>query len=326
MKVLVTGASGFLGSHIAEQLAAEGHEVRTLLRKTSSREWLQFPHEEVIGDVTDEESLGAAVEGVDAVVHSAALIKARSEAEFDAANRGGTANLLAAIEATNPGLRRLVYISSVAAHGASKDGKARAVDAPAVPLTLYGRTKLGGERAVRQSPLADRSVVFRMPVIYGPRDPALLPFFQAARLRVAPLLDGGHNRTSVVYATDAASAVVLAVTAEADVGGKTYAPEDGEVYTWRDMLAAIKAAVGHGVLMVPTPKLAYQAGATVSELFGRATGRAVVFTREKVREMAQPAWVVSSEDLRRDLGWEARVQMAEGARLTYEWYRAAGWL
>lgn len=326
MKVLVTGASGFLGSHIAEQLAAGGHDVRVLLRKSSSREWLTFPHEEVVGDVTNADSLLAAIEGVDAVVHSAALIKARSEAEFDAANRGGTEHLLAAIEAKNPDLKRFAYISSVAAHGSSPDGNPRPTDAPPVPLTVYGRTKLAGERAVRNSSLASRSVVFRMPVIYGPRDPALLPFFQAARMRVAPLLDGGNNRTSVVYATDAASAVVQALTDETDVGGKTYAPEDGCVYTWRDLLAAIKAAVGRGVIMVPTPKLAYQVGATASEVFGRLTGRAVVFTREKVREMSQPAWVVSSEDLRRDLGWEPKVQITEGARLTYEWYREEGWI
>jgi nucleoside-diphosphate-sugar epimerase len=259
-------------------------------------------------------------------VHSAALIKARSEAEFDAANRGGTENLLAAIESANPGLKRLAYISSVAAHGSSPDGKPRPVDAPPIPLTVYGRTKLAGERAVRKSSLASRSIVFRMPVIYGPRDPALLPFFQAARMRVAPLLQGGNNRTSIIYATDAASAVVQSLTTGFDVGGKTYAPEDGCVYTWRDLLAAIKAAVGRRVIVVPTPKIAYQLGATASEIFGRATGRAVVFTREKVREMAQPAWVVSSQDLRRDLGWEPKVQIDAGARLTYDWYREQGWL
>ena len=179
---------------------------------------------------------------------------------------------------------------------------------------------------MRESSLAARSVVFRMPVIYGPRDPALLPFFQAARMRIAPLLDGGHNRTSIVYATDAASAVVQAVTAEADVGGKTYAPEDGCVYTWRDLLAAIKAAVGHGVLMVPTPRLAYEIGALATEAFSAVTRRPVVFTREKVREMAQPAWVVSSETLRQDLAWSPRIQIAEGARLTYDWYRRHHWL
>ena len=140
MRVLVTGASGFLGSHIAEQLYAGGHTVRLLLRKTSSRKFLEFPFEEAIGDVTDPGSLEAASERVDAVVHAAGLVKARSESEFAEVNAEGTKNLVKAVEAKSPSAR-FVYISSLAAHGSSRDGKPRPVDAPSKPLTAYGRTQ-----------------------------------------------------------------------------------------------------------------------------------------------------------------------------------------
>jgi nucleoside-diphosphate-sugar epimerase len=327
LKVLVTGGSGFLGSHIAERLAGEGHSVRLLLRRTSSRAWLQgFPYEEAPGDVTDASTLPAAVAGVDAVVHAAAAVKARTEADFRAVNERGTAKLLAAIESAAPELQRFVYISSLAAHGPSPDGRPRPIDATPHPLTAYGRTKLAGERLTRESALAGRSVIFRMPVIYGPRDPALLPFFRLARLRVAPLLMGGRNKISIVYVEDAALAVVQALTAEADVGGQTYCPEDGEVYTWRDLLSAVEAAVGRKALRLSVPRLGFEAAALASEAFGAVTRRAVSLTREKVREMAQPAWVCSAEPLARDIGWTARVQVGEGARLTGEWYRESGWL
>jgi 2-alkyl-3-oxoalkanoate reductase len=326
MRVLVTGASGFLGSHIAEQLAIAGHEVRLLLRLTSSRAFLDFPHEVSIGDVTDPQSLGG-IEGVDAVVHAAALIKARNEDEFAAVNEIGTANLITAIQIVNPELKRFVYISSLAAHGPSPaDGSPRPIDGEHDPVSAYGRTKLVGELIVRESFLADRSVAFRMPVIYGPRDPALLPFFKAVRWRVAPLLAGGQNKLSIVYVKDAAQAVVQAVTAQADIGGKSYCPEDGEVYTWKDLLAAIEDAVGRKALTLPVPRLGYMAGAALTAGFGRIAGRAVIFTPDKVREMSQRAWVCSAAELRQDLGWVPRVQINEGARLTYEWYREAGWL
>jgi nucleoside-diphosphate-sugar epimerase len=326
MRVLVTGASGFLGSHIAEAFANAGHDTRTLLRKTSSRAFLKFPHEEAIGDVTLPESLPAAVADVDVVVHAAGLIKARNEAEFRSVNEHGTTHLLRAIAAHNPALKRFILISSIAAHGPSPDGRPRPADATPKPVTAYGRSKLGGEIALRESPLASRSVIFRPPAIYGPRDPALLPFFQLSKWHFAPLLEGGHNRTSMIYGPDCAEAVLLAAAAEADIAGRVYYPEDGGVYTWRDMLAVIEEASGKKMLMIPTPRIAYNAAALGSELFGKATRRAVIFDREKVREMSQNAWVCSAETLRTDLGWRPRVLAREGAKLTYEWYKANRWL
>jgi len=326
VKVLITGASGFLGSHIAEQFAEAGHDVRLLLRRTSNRQLLTFPYEEALGDVTDPNSLGPAVEGVDAVVHPAGLIKARNEAEFRAVNDEGTSNLLKAIEERTPDLRRFIYISSVSAHGPSPDAVPRPAEAEPKPVSAYGRSKLGGEKATRSSALADCSVIFRMPVIYGPRDPALLPFFKVVRWRIAPLLRGGRNRLSIIYASDAARAVLEATTAEANVGGKTYSPEDGAVYAWRDLLSAIESASGRRALLLPVPLIGYQAAGLVSELFGRISGRAQVFDRDKVREMRRRAWVCSSMTLQEDLGWRPTVQIDEGARLTRQWYREAGWL
>jgi nucleoside-diphosphate-sugar epimerase len=326
VKILVTGASGFLGSHVAEHLAGEGHAVRLLLRRTSSREWVKFPYDEALGDITDPSSLPGAVSGVDAVIHTAGLVKARSEAELAGVNASGTANLLQAVEQSAPNLKRFVYVSSLAAHGPSPDGQPRPIDAVPQPVTAYGRTKLAGEIAVHDSSLAGRSVIIRPPVLYGPRDPALVPFFRLAKLRVAPLLMGGRNRISAVYGPDAARAVVLAATAEADVAGKTYTIDDGNVHTWRDLLAAVEAAVGRRAFRMSCPRLMFEAAALASEAFGFLTRRAVSLTRDKVREMAQRHWVCDSAAIRRDVGWAPAVGLEEGALLTADWYRYRGWI
>ena len=326
MKVLATGASGFLGSHIAEQLAAGGHEVRLLLRPTSSRSFLQFPHEVALGDITDPGSLLGAVRGVDIVIHTAGLVKARSEAEFHRVNEGGAANLVNAVQEANPALQRFVYVSSLAAHGPSPDGRPRPVDAPPNPITAYGLSKLAGEDFTRRSALAARSVIFRPPAIYGPRDPALVPFFQLARYRIAPLLMGGRNKISIIYGEDAARAIVQAATAEADVGGKTYTFDDGEVYTWRDLLSAVEAAVGRKALRINSPRWLFEAAAIASEGFGKVARRPVSLTRDKVREMAQSHWVCGHEALKRDLGWTPAVKILEGARMTGDWYRRHRWI
>lgn len=326
MRVLVTGATGFLGSHIAEQLARQGHDVRVLVRRTSDRSFLRhIEAEEALGDVTQPDTLPAAVEDVDAVVHAAGLTKARSAAEFEAVNAGGTANLLAALGPAHP-LRRFVLISSLGAHGPSQDGRPRPLEAPPAPVTAYGRSKLRAEELVRSWAGDGRpTTIIRPPVIYGPRDRQLLPFFHLARWRLAPLLGDGSNAVSCVYVEDAARAAALSATA-ADAPSATYALDDGAVYTWRELLAAVERAVGKKALRLPSPAWAFATAALVTELYGRLRRRAVIFTRDKVVEMRQRYWVCSHDEISRDLGWQPQVGLNEGAALTAAWYRQHGWL
>jgi len=267
------------------------------------------------------------VEGMDAVVHAAGLVKARSEAEFQAVNAQGTANLLSALSPA--GRVRFVLISSLAAQGPSEDGRPRPPDAAPAPVSVYGRSKLKAEELVRawaSNPDRVGAAIIRPSVIYGPRDRQLLPFFQLARWRLAPLLGGGANAVSCVYVEDAARAAVLAVAAGDDAPSATYALDDGAVYTWRDLLSAVEQAVGRKALRLPSPPWAFAAAALVSELYGRLRRQAVSFTRDKVIEMRQRYWVCSHEEIGRDLGWQPQVGLSEGAALTAAWYRQYGWL
>lgn len=328
MKVLVTGASGFLGSHVAEQLSAEGHDVVCLVRKSSNTKLLRtLPRVTLAeGAVEDGPSVREAMRGVEGVVHSAGLVKARGPEEFQRINVEGTQNLLAAAREIAPNLRRFVFVSSLAAVGPSADGSPVAPDAEPNPVTHYGRSKLAAELAVVAEKDRLPVVVIRPPMIYGPRDNESFAFFQSVSRRFLPYLGDGKNTLSVIYAEDAANACVKALSADVP-SGRRYFVEDGNVYVWREMLEEIERALGKKAFVrVSVPFFVLRAAAAMSELSGKAAGKAVMLTRDKVNELSAPHWVCDASETRRELGWTPRVDWAEGTRRAAVWYRENGWL
>src|SRR6185369_4013841 len=170
MTILVTGGSGFLGSHIIEQLSQAGRPVRALLRRSSDTKFLRSLSnvELVDGAIDDRASLERAVAGVEAVVHSAGLVKARNLDEFMRVNARGTENLLAACLPLGNSLKRFVQVSSIAVGGPSDAyGNPFSVDATPRPVTDYGRSKLAAERAVLSKQDQLKVTVIRPPAIYG---------------------------------------------------------------------------------------------------------------------------------------------------------------
>jgi nucleoside-diphosphate-sugar epimerase len=328
MKVLLTGGSGFLGSYVAEQLDALGHTVRALVRPSSDKAVLEKLRniEFAAGAIEDRASLDKAVAGVDAVIHVAGLVKARRPEEFFTVNTEGTKALLAACEAHAPGLKRFVYVSSLAAVGPSADGKPVPDDAECKPVTHYGRSKLAAEQAVLAARERLPVTVIRPPLIYGPRDRETLAFFSSIKSGVLPVLGDGNNTLSVIYGADAASACVQAVLQDAP-SGRTYFVEDGSVYVWREALAEIEKAMGKRAFMrVGLPMGVVKLAAAASQAWGKVTNTAQMLTLDKVNELKQQHWVCSGEGARKELGWAPRTQWAAGVAEAAQWYRKEGWL
>jgi 2-alkyl-3-oxoalkanoate reductase len=329
MRVLVTGGSGFVGSYLCEQLAAQGHTVRALVRPTSDRSGLGgLPGIEfALGQVERREGLGEALKACDAVIHCAGLVKARTPQEFFDVNAEGTKNLLEAAIAAG-GVQRFVFVSSLAAIGPSVDGRPVPDDAPPNPVTQYGRSKLAGEQAVLAAKGRIPVTVIRPPMVYGPRDRETLAFFTAISRGTLPILGDGQNTLSVIFGADCAAACVLAALQPAGApSGRAYFVEDGNVYVWKQALEEVEAALGkRAFLRAGVPMFALKAAAAGSQLWGKITNTAQMLTLDKVNELEQPHWVCSGEGARRDLGWMPKVQWKEGVRLAAAWYREKGWL
>ena len=327
MKVFVTGATGFVGSHLAAALVEHGDEVVCLARRPEQAAFLASCGARVApGSLEDAASLAAALASVDVVYHVAGLTAAPSEREFLEVNAEGTRRLISAAAAVAPGLWRFVYVSSVAAVGPAPRGGLLTEDSPCKPVTAYGRSKLAGEAAVRGSAALPWTIV-RPGVVYGPRDRELLRMFRLARFGFAPVFGRGRQKVSLVHVADLARAILLA-GAVPRAEGQTYHIAHPVALSQRDLARAIGRAVraGRSPLVVPVPAVV---AAPIVRLMGRAaaaTGRRSVVSGDKLAEFLAPSFATSVEKAERELGWRATIEPEAGLSSTAAWYRTEGWL
>jgi nucleoside-diphosphate-sugar epimerase len=322
MKTLVTGATGFVGSHLAEALRRRGDEVTVLARSAAKAAALAPLGVRVVpGDLHDRTALQRAAEGQDVIYHVAGVVAARSEADFLVANRDGTRNLIEGAERVGAG--RLVYVSSMAAAGPTIRGRPLRGDELPRPVTAYGRSKLAAEQVVTASPLA-WSIV-RPPMVYGPRDQEVLKVFRLARLGIAPVLGDGTQELSAVHGADLAEALI-AVGTSAGAVRRTYYACHPEVFTGAELARAVGRAMGKTPAVIRVPATIGRGVLMVTEAAARLAGQTTILTADKANEFFQPAWTGDPAPLTRDTGWRATRDLRTGLEQTYQWYRGAGWL
>jgi nucleoside-diphosphate-sugar epimerase len=322
MKALVTGATGFVGSHLAEALRRRGHEVTALARSSRKAETLTSQGVRVVaGDLHDAAALDRAAAGQDIIYHVAGVVAARDEAEFLRANRDGTRNVLNAAERS--GKPRFVLVSSLAAAGPAPPGAPLTGRETPRPVTAYGRSKLAAEEVVRGSALGWS--IIRPPIVYGPRDREVLKIFRLARFRLAPVFGDGSQELSAVHATDLAEALVAAGESPATIGG-IYPACHPEVFTSAQLGHAVARAMGGTATTVRIPPAIGRALLSLTQTAARLTGQVTILTADKANEFFQPAWTGDPDALTRDTGWHAGYDLQRGLANTYEWYRQAGWL
>ncbi|MGE3526688.1 MAG: NAD-dependent epimerase/dehydratase family protein [Gemmatimonadales bacterium] len=321
MRVSLSGATGFVGSHLVDALLEQGHEVTALVRSPARARALDTRVTLVPGDLDDPQALRDVCAGQDVVFHVAGLTAARSESEFLRVNREGTARLLEA--AATEAVGRFVLVSSLAAAGPSRVGEPRAGGETPAPVTAYGRSKLAAEAVVREGPIP--WTILRPPTVYGPRDREVLRVFQAVKLGIAPVFGRGTQELSAVYGPDLAAALVAAAGAET-AAGRTYHPAHPEVFTSTDMVRAIARAMDTPVRLVPLPGGLARGLLALTGGYARLRNRATILNPDKANEFLAAAWTCDPTPLIRDTGWQPAHDLERGVAATLAWYRENKWL
>jgi nucleoside-diphosphate-sugar epimerase len=322
--ILVTGGTGFIGSHLVDRLLLEQQPFRVFVRRPGSLK--NAAAAEYRGDLTTGEGLAQALDGADTVIHLAGTTKTLKPEGYRSGNVIATENLARAIAACGRPIRT-VHVSSLAAMGPAPGGTATAEDDEPHPVSLYGWTKLEGERKMRG--LVPDAVIVRPPVVYGPRDTDVFRILQSVSRGLALRITGGEQDGerwfSAIYAADLVDGILAAARTPA-AEGRTYFLAHPKPVSFTETIAAAARALGRAPRIVTIPERAAFAAASAAEAWARLTGKPGILSRDKVREMVCLRWVCDASRASRELGFQAETDFAAGIEQSVAWYRMAGWL
>jgi len=322
MNVLVTGGTGFIGTHLVEHLLSLGAEVFALVRDPSRASFAKGAAVHLLqGDLFNIPALPSDLDGV---YHLAGLTKSLKTADYYTVNRQGTASLFDALAGRSL-FPKTVVLSSLSAGGPSDGTRGRRESDPPAPVTAYGKSKLGGE----EEALARRDrfpvTILRVGAVYGPRDTDFLSLFKLVKHGLMPIVGAGQRLVSLCYVKDIVQALVLAGRTRLE-SGEVLNIGDPVPHTMEDIGWAAARALGKSPKKIAVPKSMAFGASFARELLSALTRRPNIVNRDKVLEYFQPGWVADIENARLKLSFVAKYSLDEGVEETIRWYREAGWL
>lgn len=325
-QVLVTGGSGFIGSHLVQQLLAKGYAVTCLVRDLQQPGWLDGLNVRLVkGDCTQPESLEDAVQGASLVFHCAGLTKANHARDYYTVNHLGTRNLLEACVYFSPDLQKFILVSSQAAAGPSLNGQPLNEESSLRPVSDYGKSKLRAEAEVlgfkNRLPVA----ILRPSCVYGPRDRDMYELFRWASRGLMIEMAGGERHLNLCYVEDLTTALIQAAETSTE-SGSIYFVAENRGYSWTEFRDLLLTTGGVRARTVKLPYGVAYLSALVSELGGLISQKPALVNRQKVREAAQRYWLCGVSKIEQDLCFQTNYPLRKGLEDTWKWYRKNNWL
>ena len=318
MKILLTGATGFVGSHIVEELISQKHTVIATIRNKSNLKWIKdYPVQFENCSLNDEEQLSKLVSTVDVVIHCAGVVRALNWDGYYNINVVGTQNLVKAAIKNKNNIKKFIYISSQAAMGPSQNEQPKALTEQENPVSNYGKSKLLAEQEIKKMEGLIPYTIIRPASVYGPRDKDIFIFFNLVKHHLKPTT---HTKRFIqlVFVKDIAKVISITLNNE-NTNNKIYYLCDGNIYTWKDVATTISKANNIKTVPVILFDFIFKTVASFYEIVGKLTKKPQVLSKEKIIEMLQTYWIADNSNIIKDTDFEF-TKLENGAKITYNWY------
>ncbi len=326
MKAFVTGATGFVGSHLADRLKASGYDVMCLKRNSSSTRWLDGKgFEYVEGDLFSNDALEKAISQCDLVFHVAGVVKSVNKEGFYRGNHAATKNLLEITKRVNPGIKKFVHISSQAACGPAIGVDSVDENTVPSPITTYGISKLMAEEEVSKYASDFPVTIVRPPAVFGPRDTEILIYFQTFSKGLNSVIGFDDKFLSLVYVEDLVDGIMLAAEKE-EANGRTYFICLDKPYNWDEIGSVTSELLGKKAFKVRIPHSIVFSVGFIAETIASFAGKAATLNVEKCKDITQQRWVCSNSRAKAELGYSNKYTLQESFKKTIDWYREMKWI
>jgi UDP-glucose 4-epimerase len=328
--LLITGASGFIGSYLVELALKKDYQTVAAVRPTSNKQWLTDPTIHFLDlDFKNDQTLDHAIREfierfghIDYVIHNAGVTRANKNEEYDQVNCDNTIRLVHALQRNNQVPEKFVLISSLAAYGPAKNEAPVKSSDSKTPLTAYGRSKHKAEEflyTLKDFPF----VIINPTAVYGPKDKDVFFLINTIHKGFEVYIGNAGQLLSFVHASDLSEAIFIAM--ESDVLGKNFLISDQQVYTSMVFNQVIKTILQRKTISLVLPVTVVRSVAVLAEMVGSITGKVPILNRERLKEFEAPNWAVDSTEISQ-LGYKPKFDLHSGLTDAIQWYKDQGWL
>ena len=323
---VVTGANGFVGSHLVDNLIEKGFKVRCIVRKTSNLKWLDGKNIELFNcGLFDKDRLRIAFKDANYIFHVAGVVKSKTKEGYFKGNVEATRILLEVALENSLTIKRFLLVSSGTVTGPSLDGKPLTEKSECNPITTYGRSKLEGEKIALSYKDKLPITICRAPAVYGERDTEIFIYFQTFNKGLTTTIGLNKKELSLIHAVDLVEGFYLAATSEKAIG-EIYFISSEKYYTWQEINSVTSKVLNKKPIIIKVPHFMVYTISAFAQFFAMFSKKPATLNIEKAKDITQQFWIFDTSKAVRELGYTQKISLEEGIERTCNWYKEMKWI